>query len=280
MLYPDFKELLSLESKANLIKSGYNKKYVNQLSGNYLSNFKGQGMEFDELREYVYGDDPRAIDWRVSARTDNIHIKTYKEERQRDVLIIVDNNDYMHFGTRTTFKNVIAAKVCALLGFAANKNMDKTGLYIFGNCKNRYEYFRPKNTKNSLLQGLKILSSEQNYSEGYSLDGALFNLRRLGTNPNIVFIISSFQEISEELEKEIFFFNKNAEIVLINIVDDSDFHIPDVGRLVLKFGSKKYLLNSSNKRGMKNYEDNFEIIQEKLKILSAKLKTKIINITL
>lgn len=278
MLYPNFKELLLLEKSVNLIKKGFHRSSVNELSGNYLSRFKGQGMEFNEVREYAYGDDVRNIDWRVSARTDSTHIKTFQEERQRNVLIMVDNNDYMRFGTRGTFKNIQAAKVASLIGFAANKNMDRVGCYIFGNSENRYEYFRPKNSKNSFLKGLKSLCEAKEVREGYSLEGALFNLRRLNANPNILFIISSFREDIEDIEKHLFFLKRRGEIVLINIIDDSDSMIPDIGRVVLKYGDKRFLLNTSNKKGMDSYHKDYIESQQKLTKLAAKVRGKIINI--
>lgn len=279
MLYPDFKELISLENSAGLISKDFHKKSsVNELAGNYISGFKGQGMEFNEVREYAYGDDVRNIDWRVSARTDITHIKTYQEERQRSVLLVVDNNDYMRFGTKGTFKNVQAARAAALLGFAANRNMDKVGMYVFGNNKNRFDYFKPKNSKNSLLRGLRSLCDNNEYKQSYSLDGAIFNLRRMQVNPNILIIISSFREFSEDLEKHLFFLKKRAEIVLINIADDSDHFIPDVGRIVLKYGTRRFLLNTSNKRGMEKYSAEYEESQKRLKKLVNKIRGKIITL--
>ncbi len=278
MLLPDFKDLLTLENSANNLSKNLIKSSVNQLSGNYLSHFKGQGMEFAEVRAYSYGDDPRNIDWRVSARSDETYVKTFQEERQRDVMVVVDNNDYMRFGTKSTFKNVQAARIASLLSFAANKNSDKVGFYIFGNRKNRYEYFKPKSSKNSVLRGLKSLCDSKEYKDNYSLEGALFNLRRLDANPNIIFIISTFRDFSDELEKQLFFYNKKAQIVLVNILDDSDEIIPDVGRLVLKYGERRFLLNTSNKKGMETYRDNFLQKQDKLKKIASKVSAKIINI--
>lgn len=278
MLYPDFKELLSFTNSAGLITKDFQKSSVNDLTGNYLSHFKGQGMEFNEVREYAYGDDIRNIDWRVSARTDKMQIKTFHEERQRDVLIVVDNNDYMNFGTRKTFKNIQAARIASLLGFAANKNMDRVGFYIFGNHKNRFEYHRSKNSKNSLLKGLKSLCYEHEDKQSYSLEGAIFNLRRLNANPNILFIISSFRELSEDFEKHLFMLKRSAEVVLINIIDDSDHYVPNVGRVVLKYGMGKFMLNTSNKEAMKKYHNDFKQSQRKLKKLSARMRINIINV--
>ena len=278
MLYPEFKELISYESPSKGLFKYLKNKNVGDLSGNYLSSFRGQGMEFDEFREYSYGDDVRAIDWRVSARLDDTYIKLFKEERQRNVLLAVDCNDYMNFGTRGTFKNVMAARVASLLGFAANKNSDRIGFYLFGNRKNRFNYYKPVDSKSSLLRGLKDLCTEQDHGKNYSLDGAIFNLRRMNVNPNIVFIISDFRNVDSNFERNLFLLGRSTEIVFVNISDDSDIEIPDVGKIFLEFKNRRFLLNTSAGKNMQAYRENFEKKQAMLKNIATKMKAKIINI--
>ena len=108
------------------------KRLVNDLfSGEYHSTFKGQGMEFEEVREYMPGDDIRLIDWNVTARTGFPHIKKFREERELSVVLLVDASSSGQFGTRERFKSEMAAELCALLAFSAIKNNDKVGLIIF-----------------------------------------------------------------------------------------------------------------------------------------------------
>jgi len=271
MLYPDFKELISYESSSQLLGYHIKNKSLSQFAGNYISSFKGQGMEFDEVRNYAEGDDFRSVDWRVTARLDEMFVKVFKQEKQRNVLICVDKNDYMNFGTRVTFKNVIAAKVAAIIGFAANKNSDKVGFYVFGNTKNKFSYLKPNLSKSSILKGLKLLCKNDETEENYSIDGAIFNLKRLDISPNIIFIISDFRGINEIFEKNLYLIAKKAEVVFINISDESDYFIPDVGRIILRQGSRRYLLNTSYRQGIKNYQRNY---QERIKYLN-KIKTKL-----
>jgi uncharacterized protein (DUF58 family) len=279
MLYPDFKELLSYESAAKGIGFNLKKKHSADISGNFLSHFKGQGMEVDEVRPYVYGDDVRDIDWRVSARTQKTHVKVYREERKRSVLIAVDNNDYMNFGTRGTFKNVQAAKVAAILGFAANKNQDKVGLYIFGNQKNRFQYLKPVNSKKALFTGLKTLCNEsQEKFDNYSVEGAIFNLKRIGANPNILFIISDFRWVTEQFEENLFLLGKKAEVVLINIIDDNDRMVPEVGQLMLEYDNKRFSLNTTNRKGVERYKKTFAEKQRIFNKMARRLKARVINI--
>jgi uncharacterized protein (DUF58 family) len=283
MLYPDFKELLSYEASARGIGKAIERKYSNSVSGNILSHFKGQGMEFDEVRNYIYGDDVRNIEWRASAKSDETFVKIYKEEKNRSVLIAVDNNDYMYFGTRSNFKNIQAARAASILGFAANHNKDKVGFYIFGNQSNRFSYFKPANSKKSLFSGLKNLTTsyepDNNLKQNnYSIEGAIFNLKRIGANPNILFVISDFRNIGDQFEKNFYYLGKRPEIVFINIIDDSDFYIPDIGKVVLEYGKRRYMLQSSSKRGQERYKKQFEERQKLLKKIAARLKARIINI--
>src|SRR5436190_17785936 len=101
------------------------------LGGEYHSVFKGRGMEFDEVREYQYGDDIRSIDWNVTARTGFAHIKKYVEERELTVMILVDASASVHFASSGQMKNKLAAEIAAVLAFAAIRNNDKVGLLMF-----------------------------------------------------------------------------------------------------------------------------------------------------
>lgn len=279
MLYPDFKELISYESSSQLLGYHIKNKSLSQFAGNYTSSFKGQGMEFDEVRNYAEGDDMRSIDWRVTARLDEMFVKVFRQEKQRNVLICVDKNSYMNFGTRVTFKNVLAAKVAAIIGFAANKNSDKVGFYVFGDVKNRFAYFKPNLSKASILKGLKLLCSGSDDGENYSIDGAIFNLKRLEVSPSIIFIISDFRGINEVFEKNLYLIAKKAEVVFINISDESDYFIPDVGRIILKQGSRRYLLNTSYRQGVKNYQKNYQQRLSYLNKIKNNLKARLIEIS-
>ena len=126
-----------------------------RLSGNYLSAFKGRGMEFDEARPYQPGDDIRSIDWRVTARTGKTHTKLYREERERPVLLWVDYRRSMFFGTQNYFKSVLAAKTAALLAWSAAQHGDRLGGLIFS--ENIHQELRPQRGKAGTLHFIKKL---------------------------------------------------------------------------------------------------------------------------
>ncbi|HHJ81077.1 MAG TPA: DUF58 domain-containing protein, partial [Candidatus Tenderia electrophaga] len=124
-------------------------------SGNYLSRFKGRGMEFDEARLYQPGDDVRTLDWRVTARTGKPHTKLFREERERAVLTWVDMRPTMFFATRGAFKSVIAARAAALIGWSANRLGDRLGGLVF--TADTHHELRPKRGKSAVLQLLQQL---------------------------------------------------------------------------------------------------------------------------
>jgi uncharacterized protein (DUF58 family) len=160
MLYPDFNELVNLKAKASSLNMRSNSKVVSPVIGDYKSPFRGQGMEFEEVREYVAGDDVRNIDWRVTARTGSAHVKIFTEERERTVLICVDANDTMRFGTKGTFKSIQAARAAALIGWYANSINDRVGTCVFGNVENDMKFYKPKRSRESLWKMLKLLSDK------------------------------------------------------------------------------------------------------------------------
>src|SRR5579871_3200956 len=131
MLFPELRELVKLKAVAgvsNLLQD----RTGNRTHGDYASLFHGLGVEFETVRPYVIGDDVRYIDWRVTARSGKPHIKTFRAECDRNVLVVVDANAYMRFGTRNTFKSVQAAKTAALLCWKSLQQQDRVGGAVFG----------------------------------------------------------------------------------------------------------------------------------------------------
>ena len=160
-------------------------------------------MEFEEVREYVHGDNVRDIDWRVTARTTKPHLKVFREEKDHNIILCIDKNAYMNFGTRKTFKSVIAAQCCALLGFAGHYNKDKIGGIIFGDIENNFIYHKPSSSRKSLWQILKLLSQPTNNNTSYLIDEILFKIDKICPKSATIFIISDLINIGSEFEKAI-----------------------------------------------------------------------------
>ncbi len=150
-------ELLHYQNKTALIDLSARKNIHGKMSGNYLSRSKGRGMEFDEVRHYQTGDDIRAIDWRVTARTGKTHTKLFREELERPVLIATDLSASMHFGSQLLFKSVQAAHLASLVAWHAKNRGDRLGGIVF----NQHEHFelKPRSRKEGVLHYLHALST-------------------------------------------------------------------------------------------------------------------------
>jgi uncharacterized protein (DUF58 family) len=150
-------ELLHYQNKTALIDLSARKNIHGQMSGNYLSRNKGRGMEFDEVRHYQTGDDIRAIDWRVTARTGKTHTKLFREELERPVLIATDLSSSMHFGSQLLFKSVQAAHLASLVAWHAKNRGDRLGGVVFN--QNEHIELKPRSRKEGVLHYLHALTS-------------------------------------------------------------------------------------------------------------------------
>jgi len=199
-------------------------------SGEYHSVFKGRGMEFSEVREYMIGDDIRTIDWNVTARTGNPHVKVFEEERELTVMLLVDASSSGEFGTFERMKSDIATELCALLAFSAIKNNDKVGLIIF---TDRIEKFvPPKKGKRHVLRVLRELLYHETQGQGTDISLALEYLNRIVTRRAVVFLVSDF--ISTGYEKALRIANRRHDLVAITITDPREMELPNVGLVELE----------------------------------------------
>jgi len=160
--------------------------------GQYLSVFKGRGVEFAEVREYVPGDDVRTIDWNVTARTGRPHVREYQAERELTVILACDLSGSQFFGTGQKLKQEIAAETAALLAFSALRNNDKVGLLLFTEGAERY--WPPKKGRTHILTLIRDLLAFKPKKRGTRLAESLDTLNRLLKRRSIVFLISDFQD--------------------------------------------------------------------------------------
>ncbi len=207
------------------------KRLVNDLfSGEYHSTFRGQGMEFEEVRQYEPGDDFRLIDWNVTARTGYPHIKKFREERELSVVLLFDASSSGQFGTRNRFKNDTAAELCALLAFSAIKNNDKVGLIIF---TDRIEKFvPPQKGRGHVLRLIREILYFKPEGTGTDIAGALEYFSRVIKRKSVVFLISDF--LAENFNKAIQIANNKHDIIAVKISDPRETGFDDVGLIELE----------------------------------------------
>ncbi|MBD3332134.1 DUF58 domain-containing protein [candidate division GN15 bacterium] len=207
------------------------KRLVNDLfSGEYHSTFKGQGMEFEEVRQYEPGDDVRLIDWNVTARTGYPHIKKFKEERELSVVLLVDASSSGRFGTRERFKSEMAAELAALLAFSAIKNNDKVGLIIFTDSIEKF--IPPKKGRSHVLRIIREILYFQPKGTGTDIGGALEYFNRVIKRKSVVFLISDF--LGEDYFKPLQIANNKHDIISIKIADPRETVFENVGLIELE----------------------------------------------
>jgi len=196
-------------------------------AGQYESIFKGRGMEFHEVREYVPGDDIRSIDWNVTARTGHPHVKKFIEERELTVLLMADMSASGYFGSRNKMKSEIMAEIGALLAFSAIKNNDKVGLLLF---TDRAEKFiPPKKGRPHVLRVIRELLYYRPERKKTDIKTALEYLGKVLKKKAVVFLISDFMDSG--YEKVLRILNKRHDIVGISITDPRETDMPDIGLL-------------------------------------------------
>jgi uncharacterized protein (DUF58 family) len=207
------------------------RKVVNDvLAGEYGSVFRGRGMEFDEVREYMPGDEIRTIDWNVTARTGTPFVKRFVEERELTVMFVVDLSASGEFGSVRKLKNEVAAEFCSLLAFSAVKNNDKVGLIVF---TDQIEmYIPPKKGTQHVLRVIRELLNFKPRQASTDIEGALDFLGNVTKKRSVVFLVSDFQ--AEGFEKPMRVIGKRHDLIAVTVVDPREVRLPNVGLVELE----------------------------------------------
>jgi uncharacterized protein (DUF58 family) len=238
-------------------------------NGQYLSSFRGRGMEFDESRAYQAGDDIRNMDWKVMARTGTAHTKLFREERERPVLLWVDCRETMCFATRGVFKSVIACKAAATLAWASNQQGDKLGGLIFSD--QQHAELRPRRGKSGVLNFIRQLETAQsvkhNQSFSVNTDVALARLHRVTRPGSLIFLISDFRGLDEKAKSHLSQLSRHNDVVMFFIYDELEKTLPPDGQYLARYGNQN-LLFESNLQRRSEYQLQFEQRMSSLRSLA------------
>lgn len=204
---------------------------VNDLfGGEYESVFKGQGIEFADVREYVPGDDIRTIDWNVTARSEKPFVKKFVEERELTVLFVVDMSGSQYFGSGERLKSEVAAEITALLAFSAVKNKDKTGLLII---TDEVEKYVPvKKGKLHVLRVVREILYYQPKHKKTRLAAALEYLHHILTRTAVVFLVSDF--LDQGYEKPLKVLSRRHDVIAVHLKDRREREIPNIGLMEVR----------------------------------------------
>ncbi|MDD5439236.1 MAG: DUF58 domain-containing protein [Candidatus Omnitrophica bacterium] len=218
---------------------------ANIFAGEYKSVFKGRGLEFHEVREYMVGDEIRSIDWNVTARAGKPFVKKFIEERELTIMVLLDVSRSTHFGTVNTLKRDLAAEISSVLAASANRNNDRVGLIIFSD---RIEkYIAPRKGRRHILQLVRETLYHEPQGTRTDIPMALEYLNRVTTRSAIVFLISDFY--ASRLKTPLTIANKRHDVIAIRIMDPVDRELPDAGIIGFTDAEtgKQYFLDTSKR---------------------------------
>ena len=239
--------------KVKLLEISTRKLVNNIFAGEYHSAFRGQGMTFSEFREYIPGDDVRAISWPITARLGKPYIKIFEEERELTLMLVVDVSGSGDFGSGEYLKGEVIAHLAALLSFSAAKNSDPIGLILFSD---QIEHFvPPKKGRAHVYRMLRDLYYFKPKSRGTNIQVALDYLQGVLKKRSSVFIFSDFQDTGfDESMRRI---GKKHDLVAVAVEDPAEVEIPEVGLLELQDpeSGEFVLVDTSSKSFQRDYKD-------------------------
>ncbi|MEN9331223.1 MAG: hypothetical protein RLZZ94_313 [Bacteroidota bacterium] len=260
----DSAELLKRVRKIEIKTKGLSSQIF---SGEYHSAFKGRGMAFSEVREYVEGDDVRNIDWNVTARFGNPYVKVFEEERELTVMLLVDVSESGMFGSTAMLKRELITELTATIAFSAIQNNDKAGVIFFSDKIEKY--IPPKKGKSHILRIIRELINFKPESKGTDISLALKYLNNMIKKRCIAFVISDFMDSG--FDDAIKVASKKHDLAALRIVDPREEEMPDVGLVRFKDAETGFVsvMDTSDSNVRNNYRLYFQ--------QSARLTSELLN---
>ncbi len=246
------KEILRKVRKIELKTKGLSSM---EFSGSFKTNFKGRGMSFSEVRLYQYGDDVRNIDWNVTARTGDPHVKIFEEEREQTFMLLIDISGSSFFGANAQAKNEFIAELAATLAFSANSNNDKIGVIFFSDRIERY--LAPKKGQNHILRIIRDLLYLKPKSKGTDIGQSLKYLNNLVKRRCTAFLISDYMNKGYDTALKVA--SSRHDIIGIHIFDERETEMPNIGLLpvVDSEGGKMIWVDTGSETVRENYRNKY-----------------------
>ena len=261
--YVELANLIAQRFPAAKLQLARRNRALSTLAGPNKSNFRGRGIDFEEVRNYQAGDDIRTIDWRVTARTGNAHTKLFREERERPVLVVVDQRSSMFFGSRHCFKSVLAAQLGALLAWSALQGGDRVGGLVFN--EQGHHDIRPRRSRKTVLG---LLSQIVEFNRQLPLDASdtqqdfsevITNLRRIARPGTSLFLVSDFRGYdSNGAREQLFELAKHTEITALACTDPMEADLPRAGSYTVTDGSQRSRLQTADARTRQLFRQHFD----------------------
>jgi uncharacterized protein (DUF58 family) len=267
-------ELILLRARSNNLGLSARKKIFSSLAGNYVSHFRGRGMDYRETRIYQPGDDIRHMDWRVTARTGRPHTKLFTEERERPVFVVVDHGPAMCFGTQVTFKASVAAQLAAALAWSVSGGGDRIGGVVLSEqgCRE----LRPQSGRRGVLRLLQTIVDAQGTQpvknaahlmkepEAATLEVAMSRLKCVAHPGSLIFVLSDFHTLDDAALNQVSLLARHSEMIWVFIYDPLEAEPPPPGHYTISNGREVSVFDSANPVFRRAYRERFKQRLEKL----------------
>jgi uncharacterized protein (DUF58 family) len=264
--YIELDDLISARFSAKDLKLHQRRRALSQLAGPNKTNFRGRGIDFEEVRAYQAGDDIRTIDWRVTARCGKPHTKLFQEERERPLLMVIDQRQPMFFGSRHCFKSVLSCYLSALIAWSGLQNSDRVGGLVLGN--QTQQEIRPRRSRQSVLALMHLMlayNHQLNRNTGLDvcpekrLEQALIELRRIARPGSAIYLISDFAGFNADTTlKHLHPLSRHNEVTGLFIYDPLERNLPPPGLYTVSDGKQRRLIDTASDQTRRDYHQHFE----------------------
>ena len=241
------------------------------LAGSWHSAFKGRGIEFEEVRPYQVGDDIRAIDWKVTARSDQPYIKLFREGRELSVRLMVDLSESLNFGTTTQTKREMVAELGAVIALSAIKNNDKVGLTLFTD--EIEKSIPPRKGPKHVLRLIRELLYCQPVGTGTDVRGVIEHLNRTSKRRCVAFLVSDFQDAGYESLLRVA--RRKHDIIPIVITDPRELEIPTIGLVRLQDSAtgEVVMFDTASRKNLKRFQPFARVFENRANTATSHLIT-------
>lgn len=281
-------ELLQHRVTAKQLSLSSGVKVQTDQAGGRRSAFRGRGIDFDEFRAYQAGDDIRDIDWRVTARSGKAHIKVFKEERERPVLIIADLGSRQFFASQQAFKSVLTCHIAAVVGWAAVENGDRVGCLISSEAS-AHKDNRPRGNRPGALrlckqleeqhESLKQLTELHGNTTDDHLNCTLASASKLAKPGSLICIISDFGAWNDESEQYLRRLKQHCEVICLQLLDPLDLSLPKAGLYPAESAQHKGVIDSRGDAQRQQYQQESQALQLRVERYCAKTGCDYLQLT-
>lgn len=283
-VYVSVDELARLEHRARGYSFLPRQPVHSLLTGRHASRVRGRGLDFEEIRRYLPGDDVRTIDWKITQRTGKTHVRVFTEERDRPAFVVVDQRINMFFGTQVAMKSVVAAQVAALAAWRVIDQGDRVGGLVFDD--SAFTEFRPHRSRRAVLQLLGAVVEKNNalqVNAGIRANGAMLNhaldqVLRSAKHDALITVISDFYGQDDDTARLLTRMAQHNDVICALLYDPIKTQMPETGRLVITDGDLQLELDTSKASQSRKLSDYFDDDLKKTKEKLAKVGVPVLLI--